>query len=81
MMSADDCRDLAKWYRARADDDDKTLPGRAARLRNVAHSLSSLATQLEMMSHDALPAGAAAYQRADTGRQIVQPPAGMRNPR
>jgi hypothetical protein len=73
MMSADDCRDLAKWYRARADDDDKTLPGRAARLRSVAHSLSSLATQLETMAHDA------PYRGADIGLQIVQPPAGTRN--
>lgn len=74
MMSADDCRELAKWYRARADDDTTILPRRAAMLRNVAHSLSSLATQLETMARDGQRAGG-----VDAGRPIVQPPAGTPN--
>jgi hypothetical protein len=73
MMSADDCRELAKWYRARAEDD-TVAPTRAAMLKKVAHSLSSLATQLETTARDAHPGGASAYQDANTDLSIAQPP-------
>ena len=73
MMSADDCRELAKWYRARAEDDTVT-PMRAAMLKNVALSLSSLAIQLETMTRDAHPGGASAHQGANAGLSIAQPP-------
>jgi hypothetical protein len=74
MMSADDCRDLAKWYRARADDE--LSSPRRTMLRDVAHSLSSLATQLETMAREARQAPV--HQGADADLQVMQPPAGIR---
>jgi hypothetical protein len=79
MMSADDCRDLAKWYRARADDE--LSSPRRTMLRDVAHSLSSLATQLEMMAREPRQAGVPAHQGADAGLQVTPPPADIQTGR
>ena len=45
MMTAAECRDFAKWYRARACETPSPLL--AAEFRTVAGSLSKLATELD----------------------------------
>jgi hypothetical protein len=48
MMTAAECRDFAAWYRERANELGSST--QAHMMRNVARSLSGLATQLDMMS-------------------------------
>ena len=70
MMSAAECREFARWYRARADE--MASPGRAVMLRNVAYSLSGLATQLDMITE--VEQQMCRFDHA-AGLQIAQPPA------
>jgi len=48
MITAPECRELARHYRNRADDAD--VLQRASLLRNMSHSFSGLATQLDALS-------------------------------
>ncbi|TFV48220.1 hypothetical protein E4K65_12350 [Bradyrhizobium niftali] len=52
MPTAAECRELAKSYRSQANECGIS-PRRAALLRNIANSLSGLASQLEMLAADA----------------------------
>jgi hypothetical protein len=51
MVTATECRELAKSYRSQASDPDLSAR-RATLLRNIAHSFSGLASQLDMLIDD-----------------------------
>lgn len=51
MLTAAECRDLARSYRSQSKDR-AVSPKQANVLRNIANSLSGLAKQLEMLADD-----------------------------
>jgi len=48
MITAIECREMARHFRDRSEDTD--VARRASLLRSIAHSFSGLATQLEALS-------------------------------
>lgn len=51
MLTATRCRELVEMYRVQANERDMA-PRRVTLLRNIAHSLSGLASQLDMLADD-----------------------------